>query len=155
MPTTTNLSITYPASSDYVTNGATAMGTIATGIDAFFGALTTYTPTTGNITGATATGYYVRLGKLGFVRIRVSAGTATAASYCTVSLPSGWTGFSTHNQPLNAWTDGTGTPRLRTAVLYDGTDTVRYWQYFDGLNMVTFGAGASCTVVMQGWLELD
>jgi hypothetical protein len=33
MPTTTNLGITYPASTAYVKDGATAMGTISTGID--------------------------------------------------------------------------------------------------------------------------
>ena len=34
MPTSSNLGITYPASTDYVKDGATAMGTITNGIDA-------------------------------------------------------------------------------------------------------------------------
>lgn len=90
MPTTTNLNITYPASSDYVTNGAVAMGTIATGFDAFFGASTGYTPTTTNITGATVTGQYRRIGKIGQIWIQVTAGTATATGPITLSLPVGW-----------------------------------------------------------------
>lgn len=91
MPTSTNLSLVTPASTDYVTNGATAMTTLANGIDAYFGAPSTYTPTTTNVTGPTASGRFVRMGKLGLIQVNLSAGTATAAGTITVTLPSGWT----------------------------------------------------------------
>jgi hypothetical protein len=91
MPTSTNLSLVTPASTDYVTNGATAMTTLANGIDAYYAAPTSYTPTTTNITAGTVAGRYTRLGKLGLFSIGISAGTATAAGVITLTLPSGWT----------------------------------------------------------------
>lgn len=91
MPTSTNLSLVTPASTDYVTNGATAMTTLANGIDAYYGAPLTYTPTLTNVTGGTTAGRYVRIGKLGFFSVGFSAGTATAAGTVTATLPSGWT----------------------------------------------------------------
>lgn len=91
MPTSTNLSLVTPASTDYVTNGATAMTTLANGIDAYYGAPLTYTATLTNVTGGTTSGRYVRIGKLGFLSIGFSAGTATAAGTVTATLPSGWT----------------------------------------------------------------
>jgi hypothetical protein len=91
MPSTTNLGIVTPTSNDFVTNGATAMTTMADDIDAYFGAPTTYTPTTTNITGGTVTGRFTRMGKLGIISIGISAGTATAAGTVSCSLPSGWT----------------------------------------------------------------
>lgn len=102
MPTTTNLSLVTPASSDYVTNGAVAMQTLANGIDAYFGSLALYTPTLGNVTGGTVAGRYVRMGKLGFVLMSITAGTATANGVITISLPSGWTAASTSAQPIHA-----------------------------------------------------
>lgn len=91
MPTSTNLALVTPASTDYVTGGATAMQTLANGIDAYYGAPTTYTPTTTNVTGGTVAGRFTKLGKLGLVSVGISAGTATAAGVITVSLPAGWT----------------------------------------------------------------
>lgn len=102
MPTTTNLAITYPASTDFVVNGATAMGTIAIGIDNLYGAATTYTPTTTNITGGTVSGRFYKLGKIGFVHIIISAGTATAAGNVTATLPAGWTSLAVGAQALGA-----------------------------------------------------
>ena len=99
MPSTTNLGIVTPTSNDYVTNGATAMTTMADDIDAFFGAPTTYTPTTTNVSGGTVTGRFTRMGKLGIISIGISAGTATASGVITVSLPSGWTTIAV-GQPL-------------------------------------------------------
>lgn len=91
MPTSTNLGLVTPASTDYVTAGATAMTTLANGIDAFFGAPTSYTPTLTNVTTGTVAGRFYKIGKLGFVSIGFSAGTATAAGTITATLPAGWT----------------------------------------------------------------
>lgn len=91
MPTSTNLGLVTPASTDYVTAGATAMTTLANGIDGFFGAPSTYTPTTTNVTTPTASGRFVRMGKLGLVQVGFTAGTVTAAGTFTVTLPAGWT----------------------------------------------------------------
>jgi len=91
MPTTTNLGITYPSSSGFVTNGATDMGTIATTIDAFYGAWTSYTPTLTNTTGGVVTGHYRKIGRLLYVRGHISAGTATIGGGLTASLPSTYT----------------------------------------------------------------
>lgn len=91
MPTSANLSLVTPASTDLVTNGATAMTTLANGIDAYYGAPLTYTPTLTNVSTGTAAGRYVRIGKLGFISVGFSAGTATAAGTIAVSLPAGWT----------------------------------------------------------------
>ena len=57
-----------------------------------FGASTTYTPTTTNVTTPTATGRYIRYGRMGWFNVAISAGTATAANVITLTLPSGWTG---------------------------------------------------------------
>lgn len=106
MPTTTNLALTYPASTDFVVNGATAMGTIAIGIDNYFGAATTYTPTLGNVTGGTVTGRFYKLGKLGFVHVQFTAGTATAAANVTATLPAGWSTLALGVQTLGATSGG-------------------------------------------------
>lgn len=145
MPTTTNLSIVTPASSDYVTNGAVAMQTMADDIDGYWGALTAYTPTTTNVTGATTSGFYVRMGKLGFVFAQISAGTATANGSVSLSLPSGWT--STRVSPL----DGQRGTVTTTAFATAGT-TITCHKDSDGTNF-TLGDTVS-TYRVVGWLEL-
>jgi hypothetical protein len=148
MPTTTNLSITYPASSDFVTNGATAMGTIATGIDAFFGAFTTYTPTLGNVSGGATSGRFVNIGKIGFFRATITAGTATAGGSITISLPTGWTIQTAFNQLV----DGANVNSCY-AVIATGTPTVV--SVFKDSDATNWTAGNSvASVRVQGWVEL-
>lgn len=106
MPTSTNLGLVTPASTDYVTSGATAMTTLANGIDAYFGAATTYTPTLTNVTGGTVSGRFYKIGKLGFVHVFFSAGTATAAGNVTATLPAGWTTLAVGAQTLGATSGG-------------------------------------------------
>lgn len=106
MPTSTNLGLVTPASTDYVTSGATAMTTLANGIDGYFGTATTYTPTLTNVTGGTVSGRYYKIGKLGFVHVFLSAGTATAAGNITATLPAGWTALSVGAQTLGATSGG-------------------------------------------------
>lgn len=145
MPTSTNLSLVTPASTDYVTNGATAMTTLADGIDGYWGAQTAYTPTLTNVTTGTVTGEYTRLGKLGFVFVIITAGTATANGNVTVTLPSGWT--SSRTQPI---------PALRgsavAACFANASTTVTLTKDAAG---TAFTAGDSVfTYRLMGWLEL-
>lgn len=90
MPTSTNLGLVTPASTDFVMNGATNMTTLANGVDAFFGAPTVYTPTFTNVTGGAGDFRYRKIGRLGFIIGDFSAGTATAAGVVNISLPAGW-----------------------------------------------------------------
>lgn len=148
MPTTTNLGVTYPSSTDYVANGATAMGTIATGIDAFFGAFTTYSPTLTNVTGGASTGRFVKIGKIGFFRATVTAGTATANGAITISLPSGWSIEASFNQIV----DGANVNSCYAAIA-TGTPTVV--SVFKDSDATVFSAGNSvASVRIQGWVEL-
>lgn len=107
MPTTTNLGIPYPNSSSYVTNGATDMGGIATGIDDFFGAMTTYTPTFTNCSSPVVDARYRKIGKMLHVMIDGTSGTVTAAGTITISLPAGNTAISVRT-PVSAEFAGTG-----------------------------------------------
>lgn len=148
MPTTTNLSLTYPASTGYVTNGASDMGTLATDIDNLYGALTTYTPTLTNVTGGAATGRYRRLGKIGILHVQMTAGTATAAGPITISQPSGWTILTLGVQALNATNGATG---LVNAGSTGTTITV-----YASTAQANFALGASVAGIrVTGWLVLQ
>lgn len=148
MPTTTNLGVTYPASTDFVTNGATAMGTIATGIDAFFGAFTAYTPALTNVTSGTASGRFVKIGKIGFFRAQVSAGYATANGAITVGLPTGWTIQTAFNQIV----DGANVNSCYAAI---ATATPTVVSVFKDSDATVWTAGNSvASVRIQGWVEL-
>lgn len=147
MPTSTNLSLVTPASTDLVTNGATAMTTLANGVDAYYGAPTSYTPTLTNVTTGTSAGRYVRMGKLGFFSVGISAGTATAAGTISVSLPSGWTTVSVI-QAVPA----VNSNAVCTATVAASGTTVVVRADAAGTN---FGLGASVTGVrLNGWLWL-
>lgn len=146
MPTTPNLSLTYPASTDFVVNGATAMGTIAIGIDNYYGAATTYTPTLGNTTGGAATGRFYKLGKLGFVHVQFTAGTTAAIGNVTATLPSGWSTLALGVQTLGA-TSGGG---LIFASAATGTITIT-----SSAAGATWTAGASVAGIrVTGWVML-
>ena len=107
MGITTNLAIVYPSSSDLVTNGATAMGTIATGVDDYFGAMTTYTPTFTNCSSPVVDARYRKIGKMLHVMIDGTSGTVTAAGTITISLPAGNTNIAVRT-PVSAEFAGTG-----------------------------------------------
>jgi len=94
--TTTNNGWTYPTSTDLVTNGATAIQTLATGIDTSTGkgliAWQTYSPTLsgGWANGNGTYGYaaYAKLGKLVFFSVDFTIGsTTTKGTTLTLSLP--------------------------------------------------------------------
>lgn len=148
MPTTTNLGITYPDSTAYVTNGAADMGVIATGIDALYGALTTYTPTLGNVSGGTVTGRFRKLGKIGIVHVQFTAGTATAAGLVTATLPAGWTTLALGVQGLNANNGATG-----IVYAYASGTTITVTSSTGGAN---FALGASvASVRVTGWVIIQ
>lgn len=147
MPTSANLSLVTPASTDLVTNGASAMTTLANGIDGYYGPPTTYTPTTTNVTGATTTGRYVRIGKMGLVTLAITAGTATAAGSITLSLPAGWTNIA-FRVPMPAL----NTNAAVAAYVGASATSVTVWADAAANN---FTLGASVTGVrVHGWVWL-
>lgn len=147
MPTSTNLGLVTPASTDYVTAGATAMTTLANGIDGFFGAPTSYTPTLTNVSTGTVAGRFVKIGKLGLVSIGFSAGTATAAGTVTATLPAGWTTVAI-SQVIPA-RNGVAVSSAQAAA--SGT-TVTIYADAAGNN---FAGGASLTGIrLNGWVML-
>ena len=150
MGTTTNLSLPYPADTDFVGDGYLNIQNLATGIDAFYNALTTYTPTFTNVTGGAGTFAYRRMGKLGFVRGAFSAGTATAAAAIQISLPTGWTGVG-YRQTVTSGND-TGALGVNFGLVQaSGTTVVIYGTAARG----NWGAGNSiATVFFSAWLEL-
>lgn len=146
MPTSTNLGLVTPASTDYVTSGATAMTTLANGIDGYFGAATTYTPTTTNVTGGTVSGRYYKIGKLGFVHVFFSAGTATAIGNVTASLPAGWTTLAVGSQTLGA--------NSSNALIFAYATTTNITVTASAAG-ATWGAGASVAGIrVTGWVML-
>lgn len=84
MPTTPNLAIPYPASTDEIADGAQNMQAIATNLDTLLGgAWTSYTPTwtasTTNPTlgNGTLTGFYKKVGRTVVWRLRLTLGSTT------------------------------------------------------------------------------
>jgi hypothetical protein len=147
MPTTTNLGLTYPASTGYVSNGAADMGTLATGLDAYYAATTAYTPILTNVTGGTASGRFVRMGKLGFLFVTVTAGTATATGLVTATLPAGWT--AARVQPVAAIRGNALASAYNAA---GGVSTITLTKDSTGANFTT--GDAVFTYRLQGWIEL-
>lgn len=147
MPTSTNLSLVTPASTDYVTNGATAMTTLANGIDAYYGNPLTYTPTFGNVTTGAGTGRYVRIGKLGFLSLGITAGTATAAGAITLTLPTGWTTAPV----IQVMPCRNGNPLAAASVAASGTVVTVYTDA--AANNFTLGASVT-GIRLNGWLWL-
>lgn len=145
MPTSTNLSLVTPASTDFVMNGATNMTTLANGIDAYFGAWTSYTPTGTNISSGAYTAAYKKIGKIGFVRINITAGTATAAGSVSVTLPSGWAPAA--NGGATAYSTTLGT--LTVAIGTGGLVTI-----YNGTGVANFALGAAVSCRMQFVIEL-
>ena len=93
--TTTNNGWTYPTNTDYVKDGATAIQTLATGIDTSTGkgliAWQSYTPTFTNFTlgnGTITRAKYCQIGKSVFLDILVTLGsTSTVTGRIGISLP--------------------------------------------------------------------
>lgn len=146
MPNTTNLSIPYPNATDLVSLGYDQIADVATGIDGFFGAWTSYTPTGTNISGGSYAAAYKKIGKIGFVRINITAGTATAAGSVAVTLPSGWTPAANGGATAYAPSAGTWT----AAIGIGGTVTI-----FNGTGTANFALGATVVCRMQFVIELN
>lgn len=123
MPTSTNLGLVTPGSTSFVTNGASDMTTLANGIDAYWGAPTVYTPTYTNVTTGAADARYRKVGRVGFVTIQLSNGTATAAGTIDISLPAGWTNI-TMQYPVTAVSTATG---VLYALCLTGATSIRVW----------------------------
>lgn len=150
MPNTTNLSLLYPSSTGLVGSGYLNIQQLAEGVDAFYGALTTYTPTFTNITGGAGTFAFRRLGKIGFVSGAFTAGTATAAAAVQLSLPAGWT-MPARRQIITAGNDTGAVGVLYGLVPVSGSTIQLYGSAARGV----FTAGAAlATVFYSGWLEL-
>lgn len=107
MPTSTNLGLVTPASTDFVMNGATNMTTLANGVDAYYGAMTTYTPTFTNCTSPVVDARYRKVGRQLHIMIDGTSGTVTAAGTITISLPAGLTHVAMRT-PVSAEYAGTG-----------------------------------------------
>ena len=101
---TTNLALPYPADTDFVGDGYLAIQNLADTIDGYFGASTSYTPTTTNVTGGTKAGQYNLVGHWLDFWVQISGtATATAAGSITISLPAGLIASSAgYVQPVNA-----------------------------------------------------
>ena len=145
MPTSTNLSLVTPASTDFVMNGATNMTTLANGVDAYFGAWTAYTPTSTNISGGAFTAAAKKIGKIGFVRINITSGTATAAGSVQVTLPALWVPAANGGATAYSTTLGTLTAAIGTG----GNVTI-----YNGTGVANFALGASVACRMQFVIEL-
>lgn len=119
MPTTTNLVLHYPASSD-APNGPTQLGLLANDFDAFWSAWTPWTPTvtqSGAVTMSTTECSYSTKGK--WVKLRgrlIVSGSGTAANKITITappsqncvangLPVGWAQLG--DQSILSWFRGT------------------------------------------------
>lgn len=146
MPSTTNLSISYPAATALVSQGYQQIADVATGIDAYFGSWTSYTPTGTNISSGAYTAAYKKVGKIGFVRINITGGTATAAGSVSVSLPSGWTPAANGGATAYSTTLGTLTAAIGTG----GLVTI-----YNGTGVANFALGASVACRMQFVIELN
>lgn len=107
MPNTTNLSIPYPNATDLVTLGYDQIADVATGIDAYYGAMTAYTPTFTNCTSPVVDARYRKVGRQLHIIIDGTSGTVTAAGTITISLPAGLTNASIRT-PVSAEFAGTG-----------------------------------------------
>lgn len=123
MPTSTNLGLVTPSSSDFVTSGAVNMQTLANGVDAYFGAATIYTPTFTNVTTGAGDFRYRKIGRLGFVIGQFSGGTVTANGTIDVGLPAGWTNVNMQ-YPVTAVSTSAG---LLFAQCLSGATSIRIW----------------------------
>jgi hypothetical protein len=147
MPNTTNLSIPYPSASALVSLGYDQIADVATGIDDFYGAWTGYTPTPGNISTGAFDCAYVRMGKIGFVRLNITNGTATGAGPVTLTLPTGWAPAA--NGGGACFHSGVG---LKTVAIGTGGVVTIY----NGTGVANFAAGNSVNPIrMQFVLELS
>ena len=105
--TLTNKTLTSPVVNNPTTSGMTADaastigGVSGTSLAADRTAWTAYTPTLTNITGGTVVGAYKLIGKTLYLRVHVTAGTYTANTVATYSLPAGLTSIG-QIQPLAA-----------------------------------------------------
>lgn len=151
MGTTPNLSLPYPASTDYVANGYSDIENLATGVDNLFGAMTAYTPTSANITSLAGDFAYTLFGKLLYVSGDVTAGTATASGSITITLPAGITTVG-RQQPVDAGNEVGGGGICYALSGANGTSVVIYAD----ANRGNWGAGASLTgVSFSAWLEIQ
>ena len=107
MPTSTNLGLVTPASSDFVASGAVNMQTLANGIDAYYGSMTAWTPTFTNCTSPVVEARYRKIGRMIHLMVDGSSGTVTAAGTITISLPAGLTHLAMRT-PVSAEFAGTG-----------------------------------------------
>lgn len=96
---------------------------------------TSYTPTFTNITSGAGVFAYMLVGKTLFLRGNMTGGTATAASFVSISIPSGFTPAS--NFAIACVQTRTG----KAAIVNQGTSNVEV-SNIDGTN---FAAAASLT----------
>lgn len=122
VPTTTNNGWTTPADTDLIRNGASAIRTLASGIDSTVGGWTLYTPTVGTEGGSTnwalgngnATGRYQNVaGNINFeLRFGIGSTTTKGNGVLLLSLP---TSANTYIEP-----------NFYTGVFYDDSTTTYY-----------------------------
>lgn len=149
--TTTNNGWTYPTSTDLVKDGATAIQTLADGIDTSTGkgliAWQTWAPTlsggwlNGNGTWSAA---YAQLGKTVFVRAKFTVGsTTTKGTNMIISLP---VTAAANQTNVIATTTGFATS--------GGVNTNLIWGYLSGTTTVTmFALNASGTYLTRSTIS--
>ena len=147
---TTNLALPYPADTDFVGDGYLAIQNLADVVDGYFGASTSYTPTTTNVTGGTKAGQYNLVGHWLDFWVQISGtATATAAGSITISLPAGLIASSAgYVQPVNAMRGS----NVSAAYVLSSADSVTVFADATGAN---FTLGQSVvTLRVSGRIEV-
>jgi len=135
--TTTNNGWTYPTSTDLVTNGASAIQTLATGIDTSIGkgalAWQSYACTLSggwsNGTTGTMISYYCQLGKTVHVRVSFVLGNGNKGTGLNLSLPvAAQSAIIQNNNGIVQMTSG-GTATFVGSLVYSSSTavTVNVW----------------------------
>ena len=132
MPTTSNNGWTTPADTDLIRNGASAIRTLANGIDTSVGAWTLYTPTVGTDGGTTnwalgngaVSGRYQRVADVVHFEAKFAIGSTTTKGNgaLTLSLP------VTANTYLE--------PNFYTGVFFDDSASTYYPVFFRVLSNI-------------------
>lgn len=136
--TTTNNGWTYPTSTDLVTNGASAIQTLATGIDTSTGkGLILWQPWTPSVSGGFTVGngswsnaLYCQIGKTVHYMAIFTYGSTSSASTMNVTLPVN--ARISGSQMMNAYTNAGGTAYALTNRMNATNNTQIYAQSASG-----------------------
>lgn len=117
----------------------------ADAIQALASAGTAFTPSFTNVTGGAATATYTQVGKLVYISVDITAGTATAAAACSFTLP----GSVSAVRPQGVFCMNVANLQAARVV----TTSCTFYATAAGGN---FGAGASLVSTrINGWFEIS